>query len=73
MAAGQEPNSLTEAGYRVYHDLPAEGFNIDHVAVGRNGVFAMETKGRSKPAKGNVTVVYDGRTLRFPDRITRTF
>jgi Nuclease-related domain len=35
---------------------PAEGFNIDHVVVGRNGVFAVETKGRSKPVKGRRAV-----------------
>jgi hypothetical protein len=69
MAVGQQLNNLMGAGYRVYHDVPAEGFNIDHVVVGRNGVFAVETKGRSKPAKGDVTVAYDGRTLKFPNRI----
>ena len=77
MAVGQELNNLMSAGYRVYHDVPAEGFNIDHVVVGRNGVFAVETKGRSKPERGrgseDATVVYDGRTLRFPDWIGRDF
>jgi hypothetical protein len=57
-------------GYRVFHDFPAEKFNIDHVVVGRSGVFAVETKGRSKPTTGNgsadAEVVYDGDTLRFP-------
>ena len=73
MAVGEELNNLMGEGYRVYHDVPAEGFNIDHVVVGRNGIFAVETKGRSKPEKGrgssDATVVYDGRTLRFPDWI----
>ena len=76
MAVGQELNNLMSEGYRVYHDVPAEGFNIDHVVVGRNGVFAVETKGRSKPERGrgssDATVVYDGRTLRFPDWIGTT-
>jgi hypothetical protein len=26
--------------------------NIDHVVIGKNGVFAVETKGRSKPMRG---------------------
>jgi hypothetical protein len=69
MAVGQELNNLMGAGYRVYHDVPADRFNIDHVVVGRNGVFAVETKGRSKPVKGDVTVAYDGRTLKFPNGI----
>jgi Nuclease-related domain len=73
MFVGQELNNLMGAGYRVYHDIPAKGFNIDHVVVGRNGVFAVETKGPSKPKHGggspDVTVEYDGRTLKFPDWI----
>jgi len=31
-------------GYHVYHDFPAERFNIDHVVVGPAGAFAIETK-----------------------------
>ena len=77
IAVGQELNNLMSEGYRVYHDVPAEGFNIDHVVIGRNGVFAVETKGRSKPNRGrgssDATVFYDGRTLRFPDRISTDF
>src|SRR6185369_10743752 len=45
-------------------------FNIDHSAIGENGVFAIETKGRAKPDRGrgqeDVRVVYDGQTLQFP-------
>jgi hypothetical protein len=42
-------------GYRVLHDLPVvrDGkrvANIDHVLIGPAGVFAIETKYRSKPA-----------------------
>jgi hypothetical protein len=70
IAVGQELNGLMLDGYRVYHDVPAAGFNIDHVVVGSNGVFAVETKGRSKPdrkrGKDDATVVYDGDALRFP-------
>jgi hypothetical protein len=75
MAVGQELNSLMCDGYKVFHDVPADGFNIDHVVVGGNGVFAVETKGRSKPdrKKGadDATVVYDGDCLRFPDSVQR--
>ena len=38
---------LRPAGYRAFHDLRREGFNIDHVLVGPAGVFAIETKFRS--------------------------
>jgi len=57
-------------GCRVFHDFQAENFNIDHVVIAGNGVFAIETKGRSKPDRGrgqeDVLVTYDGQTLQFP-------
>lgn len=71
LAVGQELNHLMLQGCRVYHDFPAENFNIDHVVVGPGGVYAVETKGRAKPDKGrgtvDATVVYDGHILHFPD------
>jgi|SRR6056297_3453533 len=71
LAVGQELNHLMRLECHVYHDFPAEDFNIDHVVVGPAGVFAVETKGRSKPDKGrgalDAKVIYDGETLRFPD------
>ena len=38
---------LRPAGYRVFHDLRRDGYNIDHVVVGPAGVFVIETKFRS--------------------------
>jgi len=70
MAVGQELNQLMSNGFRIYHDFPAENFNIDHVAVGPTGIYAVETKGRTKALrkKGKVdaTVAYDGQALKFP-------
>ena len=70
IAVGQELNQLMRDGYYVYHDFPAGTFNIDHIVVGTSGVFAVETKSRSKPAskdrKADAKVIYDGRCLRFP-------
>jgi Nuclease-related domain len=70
MAIGQELNQLMLKGYAVYHDFPAEHFNIDHIVVGPGGVFAVETKARPKAitgdGKGDAEVTYDSRTLRFP-------
>jgi hypothetical protein len=67
---GEELNQLLARGYRVFHDLPFDGFNIDHVIVGRTGVFAVETKTRRKRAgiKGTAkaTLHYDGQRLIFP-------
>ncbi|WP_455371594.1 nuclease-related domain-containing protein [Petrachloros mirabilis] len=56
---------LRAKGYRVFHDLPGDGFNIDHVIVGPAGVFTIETKTRSKPSRGCSCIVYDGETVRI--------
>jgi hypothetical protein len=66
LAVGQELNLLMLDGYRVFHDFPADNFNIDHIVIGPNGVFAVETKGRAKPVKGDVNIIYDGEGLKFP-------
>ena len=70
LAVGQELNSMMRDGYWVFHDVPAENYNIDHVLVGVAGVFAIETKGRSKlkqkNGKADYKVKYDGNKLDFP-------
>jgi hypothetical protein len=70
LAVAEELNRLMLNGYHVYHDLPAEKFNIDHIVVGKSGVFAVETKTRSKRKTGrgqqDAEVTYDGRRLQFP-------
>lgn len=70
MATGEELNQLMLSGWRVFHDVQADGFNIDHVVVGPAGVFAVETKTRAKPASRGgaktATVMYDGDRLHFP-------
>lgn len=71
LAAGQELNMLAHDGYWVFHDFPAEHFNIDHVVVGSSGIYAVETKGRPKRTGGGNNkgweVAYDGRSLKFPE------
>lgn len=71
MATGQELNMLMLEGYHVFHDFPADRFNIDHILVSPNGVIAIETKAKSKSTSGNsansAKVIYDGKELRFPD------
>jgi hypothetical protein len=70
VAVGQELNQLLRDGYYVYHDFFADKFNIDHIVVGKKGVFAVETKARSKPnserRNEDATVEYNGRVLHFP-------
>jgi hypothetical protein len=55
-------------GYRVLHDLPSHtgDFNIDHVLVGPEGVFAVETKHYSRPTQGQKAIVYDGNSVVVP-------
>lgn len=70
LAVGQELDQLMRQGAAVFHDFPAEKFNIDHVVVSRGGVFAVETKGRPKPkdmeGREAAMVRFDGRALAFP-------
>jgi Nuclease-related domain len=76
-AIGQELNQLMLDGYRVYHDFQADKFNIDHIVIGQNGVFAVETKGKAKPKstddKKNWSVIYDGQALQFPNWTERDY
>jgi len=71
MAAGQELDQLMRQGAVVFHDLAADKFNIDHVVIACQGVFAVETKGYRKPNRNggipDATVIYDGQALKFPE------
>lgn len=67
---GEALNQLLVDGFHVFHDLPFDGFNIDHVIVGPSGVYAVETKTRRKPADlkgpGKARVIFDGQSLEYP-------
>jgi hypothetical protein len=69
-AVGEALNQLFADGFQIFHDLPFEGFNIDHVIVGPPGVYAVETKTRRKPAHlrgtAKATVIFDGQALHYP-------
>lgn len=58
---------LIPNGYAVFHDIPlmkdGRSFNIDHLVIGENGIFAIETKYYRKPSKGSPEVTYDGKNL----------
>lgn len=56
--------------YRVYHDIPFDNFNIDHLIICPNGVFVIETKGRSKPINDGAKqfkVRVENDALHFPN------
>jgi hypothetical protein len=71
----QELNRLIASGCTVLHDVPGEGFNLDHVVIGPRAVYVVETKSVRKPkrtGKGDeFKVIYDGEALRFPDAVSR--
>ncbi|MCL4455853.1 MAG: NERD domain-containing protein [Nitrospirae bacterium] len=70
LATAQALNQLMRHGYYVYHDFPADKFNIDHIVIGKTGIYAVETKTKSKQnIKGTeaANVSYDGNVLNFPD------
>lgn len=69
-AVGQELNNLIIMGYKIFHDIPGDKFNIDHVVVGPAGIFCIETKGRPKSksdgGESEYEVFYDGDKFKFP-------
>ncbi|WP_143684784.1 nuclease-related domain-containing protein [Variovorax sp. KK3] len=75
LAVGQELDQLMRQGAFVFHDFPASNFNIDHVVIAVEGIFAVETKGFTKPNRGqgraDATVSFDGKALKFPTWATK--
>lgn len=59
-AVGEILDEMREQGFHVFHDIPGDGFNVDHALVGPRGVFTIETKTMSKPARGEAKITFDG-------------
>jgi hypothetical protein len=68
---GQYLDGLRENGARIFHDVPGEGFNLDHVVISGRGIYVVETKTHTKP-DSNAQVVFDGERVTVagftPDR-----
>ena len=62
IVVSQALDKLKADGYRVFDDIVSDDFNVDHVLVGPGGVFAIETKTRTKRG-GQYKVIYDGKNL----------
>lgn len=70
----EELEPLKAEGWQIFHDVPVSAgkseWNIDHVAVGPGGIFAIETKmrrkGHARPGRKDHEVFYDGRELSWP-------
>lgn len=70
LTVGREINLLLRDGFQVFHDVPDDGGNLNHVVVGLSGVFVVESVGRPVPDLGggliDAKVIYDGENLFFP-------
>jgi len=72
LATGEELNQLMLEGCRVFHDIPYQYGNIDHVVVSLSGVFAVNTKlmGKLKQTETNAEIIvnHPRGVICFPDR-----
>ena len=71
-AVGEFLDSFRNDGYRVLHDLVVGDFNIDHILIGKTGIYTIETKTISKYIRGVQKIFYDGNEISVngfkPDR-----
>lgn len=71
-SVGELLESLRRHGAQVFHDVPGDGFNLDHVLFCRRGIFVIETKTRSKPVGRDARVTFTVNSVRvagqIPDR-----
>lgn len=62
-AVGQYLERLRETSAKVFHDIPAKDFNIDHLVIAKSGIYVIETKTYSKSDDGSHRIVFDGSQL----------
>jgi Nuclease-related domain len=62
---------LRADGCYILHDLPGKNFNIDHIIVSARGIFAIETKTRSKSTEKDEIVVFNGQSIKIGEFETR--
>ncbi len=67
-AVGQFLERLRADGYQVFHDVVGTGFNVDHVLIGPGGIYTIETKTWSKPARGEPKIRFDGEQITVAGR-----
>jgi hypothetical protein len=65
---GQCLERLRDGSGQVFHDLPSEGFNLDHVVISPHGLYVVETKTVSRPSP-KATITVEGDSLRVAGRI----
>lgn len=63
----QQLDRLASNDCRVFHDVPADGFNLDHVVIAPHAVWCVETKSvRKEEGPNGHRVRYDGKRLVYP-------
>lgn len=71
-AVGQFLEKLRSEGFQVFHDVVGDNFNVDHILIGPQGVFTVETKTWNKPKNFDARVIFDGVGIKVgqysPDR-----
>lgn len=60
---GEQLDVLREKGYKIFHDIVGENFNIDHIIISTKGIFLIETKTYSKPNDIDAQIHFDGREI----------
>lgn len=60
---GQLLEKMRVDGHVVFHDLKAEQFNVDHVVVGPQGIYVIETKTWSKLPGKSIASYKNGRFM----------
>jgi hypothetical protein len=71
LAVGEELNKLMREGCYVFHDYPDKACgNIDHVVIAPSGVYAIETKAKTKHRcaanEKDYRLEFDGQQVIFP-------
>jgi hypothetical protein len=62
-AVGQFLETHVEPDATVFHDVPGAKGNIDHVVICSRGIYAVETKTRTKPRRGKPIVTVENERL----------
>ena len=62
---------LRERGARVFHDIPGDDFNLDHVVICDRGIVVVETKTLSKPYPKATISIKDGEIFAAGQKIER--
>jgi hypothetical protein len=60
---GAELEGLMRDGAHILHDFPAGNSNVDHIVISTHGIYAIETKYRSKLLRADNRLSYRGGAL----------